>query len=77
MMILRAEDLTQNQLQHLHTIKESDVVELFLSKDGDSIIPVRVSDGYTDDFSTGKSNYAFSLQIELPDNIDFFEIKEY
>lgn len=76
-MILKAENLTQNELQHLHTIKESDVVELFLSKDGDSIVPVRVVDGFTDDFTTGKNNYTFSLKIELPDNIDFFEIKEY
>ena len=76
-MTLRAEQLTQNDLQALHDIKRSPVVRLWLDKTGSSYVTVIVNSGYEDSFTTGKSNYSYSLNIELPDNFDFFTAKEY
>ena len=76
-MTLIAEQLTQNQVQTLHYLKKSPDVKVALSKDLSTFVNVRVSTGYSTDFTTGKSNYSFSVNIEFPDNFDFFKAKSY
>ena len=72
-MTLKADKLNQNELQTLHEIKTSEIVRLWLNKDGSEYVGVIVSSGYVTDFTTGKTNYEFSLNIELPDNFDVFK----
>jgi hypothetical protein len=74
---LKAEHLTQNELQTLHYLKKSPQIELALAKDWSSFVQVRVDAGYSTDFTTNKSNYGFFVSVELPDNFDFFKAKEY
>lgn len=76
-MTLKVDKLNQNELQTLHEIKTSEIVRLWLNKDGSEYVGVIVSSGYVTDFTTGKTNYEFSLNIELPDNFDFFKAKLY
>jgi len=76
-MTLKSVQLNADELQGLHDIKESNSVKLWLDQVGTEYVNVRVSSGYSDDFTTGKSNYEFSLKIELPDNFDFLAAKLY
>lgn len=74
---LKSVQLTADELRGLHDIKRSNEVKLWLDQVGTEYVNVIVSSGYSDDFTTGKSNYEFSLTIELPDNFDFLQAKTY
>ena len=74
---LKADQLTQNQLQGLHDIKRSYNVRVWLDRTGTNYVKAIVSGGYDTSFTSGKLAYEFSLNLELPDNFDFFTAKEY
>lgn len=76
-MTLRAEQLTQNEIQALHYLKKSTEVKVALDKDLGTFVDVVVSASFSDDFTTGKTNYTFSVTIEFPNNFDFFKAKAY
>lgn len=76
-MTLKVDQINQNELQSLHDIMRSEVVHLWLNKTGTEYVGVRVSAGYETTFTTGKTFYEFSINIELPDNFDFFTAKLY
>jgi hypothetical protein len=76
-MTLKAFNLTQNELQSLHYIKQSSRVKVWLDKDGSNFVEVIVNSGYTTAFTTGKSNYEFTINIEFPSGFDFFKAKAY
>ena len=76
-MTLKTAFLNMNEVQTLHEIKGSEDIRLWINKDGSEYVGVTVNTGYTTDYTTGKGNYEFSLNIELPDNFDFFKAKLY
>jgi len=80
-MVLKAANLTQNELQALHDIKLSQDVKVWLAKtdpySGNDWVNVIVNGGYADSFTTGKTGYTYLLTIEFPDNFDFFTAKQY
>ena len=69
---LKAGNLTQDQLQGLHDIKQSNDVRLWLDTTGTNYVTVTVDKGFETSFTTGKGNYELFLNIELPDNFDYF-----
>jgi len=77
LMTLKAGHLSQNDIQHLHEIKQSDIVRAFLTKDGTEYIDVIVNTGYQTSFTTGKGGYEYALNIEFPSGFDFFKGKKY
>ena len=72
---LKADQLTLNELQGLHDIKNAGYVLIY---DSPTIgtrkqVSVKVNNGFETTFTTGKGNYEFTLQLEMPDNFDLFK----
>ena len=76
-LLLIAESLTNNQIKALAEIKTSTQVEAYLTKDGSERIGVITRDVLASGYETASSRDEFRLVIEMPDNYDFFEAKNY
>ena len=72
-----SERLTGDEMRALAEIKNSDVVRVFLSKDGTSYVNTRVTGDTNTSFSSRYDVNTFSLELEFPDGFDFFEGKLY
>ena len=69
-LTLKADQLTRNQVEGLHDIKLSD--DVFLVNESHTGVRVTIS-GLETSYTTGKGGYIFTLNIEMPDNFDFFD----
>ena len=75
--ILSADGLTRNQLTALMEIKEAVLVRLWLTKDGSKYIYVVVDNDFSTPYETADGLHSLTVQIELPENFNFYEAKEY
>ena len=76
-ILLMAEGLTLDQLEGLNEIKESNFINLFLTKDGFELLPVVVVTTFTTEYDTDGGNFSFTVLVELPDGVKFNDVKKY
>ena len=76
-MTLTAEKLTFNQFLALREIKDTDSLRVYLNKDGSRFIDAVVVNNFQDSVVTNNDLHTFIVQIEFPDDFDFYKAKEY
>ena len=76
-ILLRAEQLTIDQLTALTEIKLSDFVFIYLTKDGTEQMPVVVAVDFVTEHLTDGGFFDFTVLLELPDGVNFNQVKKY
>jgi hypothetical protein len=76
-IMLKAEKLTRDQVSALDELKRTSNLRVHLSKDGDSFIDVVVVNTFTTTGNTKYPLFDFNMEIEFPDDFDFFRGKLY
>ena len=76
-VILKAENLTLDQLKALQEINSSISIRVWLNNDGSEWVGVIVSGRFSSTHNTQDALNEFSLQLEFPDNFDFEEGQNY
>jgi hypothetical protein len=77
LITVKADKLTLNELQALHTIKEAPYIRLWLDTLGQEFVYVTLQDITSTDYTTGKHFFEFQATFRMPANTYFHEIKEY
>lgn len=76
-LTMSSERMTRNQMRALSEIKNSEVVRVYLSKDGTKYVNTRVIGNTGTPFNSRYDVHTFTLELEFPDGFDFFEGKTY
>ena len=76
-MRITSERQTSEHIRALSEIKSSKDVRIFLSKDGTEYVNVVVSGDTSTPFQSRYDINDFSIELEFPDDFDFFEGKSY
>lgn len=74
---LIAEKITKDQLIALREIKKSQVIRVYLTKDGSEFIYVIAVNDFVTPYNNKGYLHDFSLTLEFPNNFDFEDAKKY
>ncbi|GAG26691.1 unnamed protein product, partial [marine sediment metagenome] len=73
----KAEQLTRDQLVALQEIKQTNSLRVYLSKDGTNFIDAVIVNIFSTAMQSENNLHEFSVEIEFPDDFDFYAGKLY
>ena len=76
-ILVQVDNLTTNELYALNDILKSTSVRILLDRAGNTAIKCVIANTFSTQYTTSDARHTFTMQLELPNNVNVYELIDY